>query len=140
MYQREDQARSERHGPDGPGRVTPQERARHALARIEQALTTAPVDLVLDHERLRAALQGPLADPELEHQRAFALGWLAWLGIHITFLTTFRNRLSALLTWTLAFGRESRRERAFTMQQIVRGRDIYTPQVRPDGQQSGGRP
>jgi NADH dehydrogenase len=71
------------------------------------------------------------------------LGWLAWLVIHITFLTTFRNRLSALLTWTLAFGRESRRERAFTMQQIVRGRDIYTPQlppVRPDGPPAGDRP
>jgi NADH:ubiquinone reductase (H+-translocating) len=71
------------------------------------------------------------------------LGWLAWLAIHITFLTTFRNRLSALLTWTLAFGRESRRERAFTMQQIVRGRDIYTPQLPPappDGPPAGGRP
>ena len=27
------------------------------------------------------------------------LGWLAWLVIHITFLTGYRNRLGALLTW-----------------------------------------
>ncbi|HEY6746957.1 MAG TPA: NAD(P)/FAD-dependent oxidoreductase [Mycobacteriales bacterium] len=53
------------------------------------------------------------------------LGWFAWLGIHIAFLTTFRNRLGAILTWALAFTRESRRERAFTMQQIVAGADVY---------------
>ena len=56
------------------------------------------------------------------------IGWLMWLGIHITFLTTFRNRLGALLTWAVAFSRESRRERAFPMQQIVPGRDMYQPQ------------
>jgi NADH:ubiquinone reductase (H+-translocating) len=53
------------------------------------------------------------------------IGWLAWLGIHITFLTGYRNRLGALLSWTLTFSRESRRERAFTMQQIVGGGDLY---------------
>jgi len=54
------------------------------------------------------------------------IGWFAWLGIHIAFLTSFRNRLGAILTWALAFGRESRRERAFTMQQIVPGADLYS--------------
>jgi NADH:ubiquinone reductase (H+-translocating) len=53
------------------------------------------------------------------------IGWFAWLGIHIAFLTTFRNRLGAILTWALAFSRESRRERAFTMQQIVAAADVY---------------
>jgi NADH dehydrogenase len=53
------------------------------------------------------------------------IGWFAWLGIHIAFLTTFRNRLGAILTWALAFSRESRRERAFTMQEIVAGQDVY---------------
>ena len=56
------------------------------------------------------------------------IGWLAWLGIHLAFLTSFRNRISAVLTWTIAFSRESRRERAFTMMQIVPGQDIYQPQ------------
>ncbi len=53
------------------------------------------------------------------------IGWFAWLGIHIAFLTTFRNRFGAILTWALAFSRESRRERAFTMQQIVAGGSVY---------------
>ena len=53
------------------------------------------------------------------------IGWFAWLGIHIAFLTTFRNRFGAILTWALAFSRESRRERAFSMQQIVAGGDVY---------------
>ena len=65
------------------------------------------------------------------------LGWFAWLGIHIAFLTSFRNRFGAILTWALAFSRESRRERAFSMQQIVAGANVYQAPsagegVRPD--------
>jgi NADH:ubiquinone reductase (H+-translocating) len=59
------------------------------------------------------------------------LGWFAWIGIHITFLTTFRNRLGALVTWATAFTRETRRERAFAMQQIVPGKDLYTQRLTP---------
>jgi len=39
------------------------------------------------------------------------LAWLAWLGLHITVLIGFRNRLSVLLSWIYAyvfFGRGSR--------------------------------
>jgi NADH dehydrogenase len=43
------------------------------------------------------------------------LGWLAWLLIHLTFLTGYRNRLGALLTWAVTFSRETRRERPFTL-------------------------
>jgi NADH dehydrogenase len=75
------------------------------------------------------------------------LGWFAWLGIHIAFLTSFRNRFGAILTWALAFSRESRRERAFTMQQIVAGKDIYAAppadaaaEPHPDGQPAGRAP
>jgi NADH dehydrogenase len=46
------------------------------------------------------------------------LGWLAWLFLHIAFLTGFRNRFGAVLTWFAAFIRDSRRERAFTSRQI----------------------
>ncbi|MDT7582244.1 MAG: hypothetical protein QOK35_3535, partial [Pseudonocardiales bacterium] len=53
------------------------------------------------------------------------IGWLAWLGIHLMFLTSFRNRLGALLTWGLTFTRESRRERAFSLQALAPGKDIY---------------
>ena len=31
------------------------------------------------------------------------VGWWIWLFIHIAFLTGYRNRLGALLTWWLAF-------------------------------------
>ena len=54
-------------------------------------------------------------------------GWLAWLLIHIAFLTGFRNRVGAVLTWAAAFARDARRERAFTTQQIERLRDVYDP-------------
>ena len=53
-------------------------------------------------------------------------GWCIWLFIHIAFLTGFRNRLGALLTWWLAFTRDVRRERTFTTQQIETLRDVYT--------------
>ncbi len=41
-------------------------------------------------------------------------GWLVWLFIHIAFLTGFRSRVGALLTWAVAFTREARRERTLT--------------------------
>jgi NADH dehydrogenase len=56
-------------------------------------------------------------------------GWIIWLFIHIAFLTGYRNRIGALLTWWLAFARNLRRERAFTTQQLET-RDVY---LRPLG-------
>ena len=49
------------------------------------------------------------------------VGWLAWLGIHLTFLTSYRNRFGAVLSWMITFSRESRRERAFTAPQTLPG-------------------
>ena len=40
-------------------------------------------------------------------------GWLTWLFIHIAFLTGYRNRFGAILTWWVAFTWDRRRERAF---------------------------
>ncbi|MFD7790407.1 NAD(P)/FAD-dependent oxidoreductase [Streptomyces sp. NPDC059759] len=42
------------------------------------------------------------------------VGWLIWLFIHIAFLTGFRSRFGALLSWAVVFASGSRRERAFT--------------------------
>jgi NADH dehydrogenase len=53
------------------------------------------------------------------------LGWLTWLLIHLAFLTSFRNRVGAVITWAIAFSRETRRERAVTMGQILPGHDLY---------------
>jgi NADH:ubiquinone reductase (H+-translocating) len=54
-------------------------------------------------------------------------GWMGWLFIHIAFLTGFRNRFGAILTWWLAFSRDIRRERAFTTRAVGQVQDIYQP-------------
>ena len=55
------------------------------------------------------------------------LGWWIWLFIHIAFLTGYRNRIGAVLSWWLAFSRDIRRERTFTTQQIETAGDVYAP-------------
>ena len=55
------------------------------------------------------------------------IGWFSWLFIHIAFLTGFRNRVGALLTWWVAFTRDIRRERAFTDKPVGLLRKIYAP-------------
>jgi NADH dehydrogenase len=45
-------------------------------------------------------------------------GWIAWLFIHILFLTGYRNRVGAILGWWFAFTRDLRRERGFTIEDI----------------------
>ena len=51
--------------------------------------------------------------------------WWAWLFIHIAFLTGYRNRLGAILTWWLAFTLDLRRERAYTTKQVGHVTNIY---------------
>ncbi|MCE0767759.1 NAD(P)/FAD-dependent oxidoreductase [Pseudonocardia kujensis] len=58
------------------------------------------------------------------HFGGFA-GWLAWLFLHLAFLTGYRNRVGAVLTWTAAFARDARRERTFTTQEIETLGDVY---------------
>ncbi len=45
-------------------------------------------------------------------------GWIAWLFIHLAFLTGVRNRLGAIITWWPAFVRDMRRERAYLAYEI----------------------
>jgi NADH:ubiquinone reductase (H+-translocating) len=52
-------------------------------------------------------------------------GWFVWLFIHIAFLTGFRNRLGAILTWWVAFTRDARRERAYTTRAVGVRADVY---------------
>ena len=54
------------------------------------------------------------------------VGWIGWLFIHIAFLTGFRNRFGAVLTWWLAFTRDVRRERAFTTHEVGLVADVYS--------------
>lgn len=46
------------------------------------------------------------------------LGWLVWLFVHIAFLTGFRNRVGAVLTWLVTFSRGARRERALPARRV----------------------
>ena len=46
------------------------------------------------------------------------VGWLVWLVVHLTFLTGFKNRVSALFHWTISFFGRSRPERTITAQQV----------------------
>jgi NADH:ubiquinone reductase (H+-translocating) len=66
-------------------------------------------------------------------------GWVVWLFIHIAFLTGYRNRAGAILTWWVAFTRDIRRERAYTTREVGRVRDVYEP-VEQTGATTGGRP
>jgi NADH:ubiquinone reductase (H+-translocating) len=57
------------------------------------------------------------------------IAWWIWLFIHIAFLTGYRNRVGAILTWWVAFTKDSRKERAFTVQEVRVFRDRYTRPV-----------
>ncbi len=45
--------------------------------------------------------------------------WLAWLAVHLLYLTAFKNRLTALLHWSVSFIGRGRSERTATYQQVV---------------------
>jgi NADH dehydrogenase len=46
-------------------------------------------------------------------------GWLLWLVVHITFLTGFKNRASALFHWIISFFGRARAERTTTLEQVL---------------------
>jgi NADH:ubiquinone reductase (H+-translocating) len=58
--------------------------------------------------------------------------WLVWLFIHIAFLTGYRNRVGAVLTWAVTFTRDARRERAFTTREIGSLHDLYAMPAAPE--------
>jgi NADH:ubiquinone reductase (H+-translocating) len=47
------------------------------------------------------------------------VGWLMWLFVHLVMLTGFRNRLSALASWAVAFLGRGRGQRTITEQQVL---------------------
>jgi len=64
-----------------------------------------------------SVVHDPLQPPNLAYLSGF-LAWVIWLFIHISFLTGFRNRLGALVSWWPAFVRDVRRERTYTTEQV----------------------
>jgi NADH:ubiquinone reductase (H+-translocating) len=47
------------------------------------------------------------------------IGWLMWLVVHLAFLTGFKNRVSAVANWTVAFVGRGRRQRTITARQVL---------------------
>jgi NADH:ubiquinone reductase (H+-translocating) len=46
------------------------------------------------------------------------IAWLMWLGVHLVYITGFKNRVTALLHWAVSFLGRGRSERTTTEQQI----------------------
>lgn len=44
--------------------------------------------------------------------------WVAWLGVHLMYLVGFKNRITTLLHWAIAFAGRGRSERTTTRQQL----------------------
>ena len=65
------------------------------------------------------------------------LGWVLWLVVHLTFLTGFKNRVSALARWTISFVGRARSERTITVQQVV-GREALVAHGRTEEEGPGG--
>jgi NADH dehydrogenase len=94
---------------------------RHAARTIARGLRGQPP------ERFRYRDLGTMAT--ISRFRAVAsigrlqisgfLGWLMWLVVHLAFLTGFKNRISALANWTVAFLGRGRRQRTITKQQVL---------------------
>ena len=51
-------------------------------------------------------------------------GWILWLVVHITFLTGFKNRVTALFHWIISFFGRARAERTITLQQLLARRAL----------------
>ena len=47
------------------------------------------------------------------------VAWVAWLVVHLAYLTAFKNRVTALLHWSVSFLGRGRSERTATLQQMT---------------------
>jgi NADH dehydrogenase len=72
------------------------------------------------------------------------VAWLLWLGVHLFYITGFKNRLTTLLHWAVSFVGKDRSERATTEQQAVArralemlGADVH--EIRPAARLRPGR-
>ena len=94
---------------------------RHAAAEIRRRLDGDAEPRPFRYRDLGslAAVSRYYAIGERRRARVWGfVGWLFWLVVHLTFLTGFKNRVSALFHWTISFFGRSRPERTITAQQI----------------------
>jgi NADH dehydrogenase len=95
---------------------------RYAAKRIQQRLAGEPAEAPFHYHdkgsmatisRFSAvALIGPL-------KLSGFIAWVMWLGVHIIYITGFKNRVTTLLHWTVSFLGRDRSERAITEQQAT---------------------
>ncbi|HBA85535.1 MAG TPA: FAD-dependent oxidoreductase [Verrucomicrobia bacterium] len=93
--------------PDGDGQALPMvapvavQQARTAAANIQHALRDEPLESFDYHDRGSLATIGRNAAVARFGRFGFHgfFAWLLWLGVHITFLIGFRNRLMVLINW-----------------------------------------
>ena len=77
------------------------------------------------------------------------IAWLMWLGVHLIYLTGFKNQVTALMHWTVTFLSNDRSERVATEQQIFAraalqrlpggASQLVSAPAHPAGELSGGR-
>jgi NADH dehydrogenase len=71
-------------------------------------------------------------------QIAGSVGWLMWLVVHLAFMTGFKNRVSAVANWAVAFLGRGRRQRTIIKQQtLARRRELESRSAgrdRPEAQ------
>jgi NADH dehydrogenase len=96
--------------------------ARHAAKSIEARVKGEPGDQPFKYfdkgsmatiSRFRA-----VASIGRVRLRGFP-AWVVWLAVHLLYLTAFKNRVSALLHWSVSFIGRGRSERTATYQQVV---------------------
>jgi NADH dehydrogenase len=101
----------------------------YAARRIKRGLAGQPADKPFRYRDLGSAAYISRGSAVMSagklHLSGF-IGWWGWLFIHIAFMTGFRNRLGAVLSWWFAFTRDLRQERTFTSGQVGQVADVYT--------------
>jgi NADH:ubiquinone reductase (H+-translocating) len=105
---------------------------RHAAAEIRRRLADDARPRPFRYRDLGslAAVSRYYAIGERGRARVWGFaGWLFWLFVHLTFLTGFKNRVSALFHWMISFFGRSRPERTITAQQVF-GRGALAASVR----------
>ena len=62
--------------------------------------------------------------------------WVAWLALHLLYLTAFKNRFTALVHWAVSFVGRGRSERTATLQQVVARNELSRVQDLEQRQQA----
>ncbi|MCW2615983.1 MAG: ndh [Frankiales bacterium] len=71
------------------------------------------------------------------HLRGF-IAWVAWLAVHLIYLTAFKNRFTALLHWAVSFVGRGRSERTSTWQQVSARTRLQRLEAGATGPRPGG--